>query len=390
MHFVGIDVGSQFHKLAVVDEDGSRVGKTLRFDEDADGYEHLRAALPSPKDCLVAMEATGHYWRNLALKLIDWGYKVAVLNPSRTRCFADGDLLRTKTDSVDALMLARFAREKSPEPLQLPTPAHAEIREMVRQRARLVVDLVAARNGLHRMLDLVFPEFPEILPDPTCLSALKLLRLYPTAHRFARKHPDEIARVQYDGRHTVGQNKAEKLVALAKKSIAQHHSPAHELNVRQLVAQAELLRSQIAEIDALIEEALGDDDLSGLMQSVPGVGEATAATLIGELGDLSQFASADKLVAYVGVNPGLNHSGKRTPSHAPMCKIGPRALRQAIYLAALSASRHNPVIRAFYERLVTAGKSKKVALGACMRKLLHIIYSVIKRRRAFTPILAMK
>lgn len=388
MRYVGIDVGSQFHKLAIVDESGKPVGKTVRFDEDAEGYEKLRAALPPANECRVVLEATGHYWRNLALTLIGWEYVVAVVNPSRTRRFADGDLVRTKTDSVDAQVLARFAREKLPEPLRLPSEIHAEIKELVRQRARLVVDLGAVRNSLHRLLDLVFPEFPGVVSDPTSLKALKLLRLYPTARRMARKDPEEVARVQYDGRHSVGEETAKRLVALARKSIAQHHSLAHELNVRQLVAQAELVRQQIAEIDDLIVEALDDDELGGLLQTVPGIGEVTAATLIGELGDFSQFASVEKLVAYVGVNPGLRHSGKRTPSHAPMCKVGSQVVRHALYLAALSAARFNPVIRAFYERLVAAGKPKKLALGACMRKLLLIVFAVAKRRKPFEPLLA--
>lgn len=388
MRYVGLDVGSQFHKLAIVDESGKAVGKTLRIDEDAEGYEKLRAALPPTSECRIVMEATGHYWRNLALTLIGWEYSVAVVNPSRTRRFADGDLVRTKTDSMDALVLARFAREKQPEPLRLPSDLHADIKEWGRQRARLVVDLGAVRNSLHRLLDLVFPEFPRVLPDPTSLRALKLLRLYPTARRMGRKTPEDVARVQYDGRHVIGDDLATQLIELARKSIAQHEGAAHELNVRQLVAQAELLRQQIAEIDQLLSDALDDDELGGLLQSVPGIGEATAATLIGELGDFSQFASADKLVAYVGVNPGLRHSGKHTPKHAPMCKVGPKAVRQALYLAALTAIRFNPVIRAFYKRLVEAGKPKKLALGACMRKLLLIIYSVAKRRKPFEPLIA--
>lgn len=385
MRYAGIDIGSQFHKLAIIDEQGNRIGKVVTFDEDAEGYERLRNALPLAEEVQVGLEATGHYWRNLCLTLLEWGYSVAVINPSRTRRFADGDLVRTKTDAVDAHVIARFVREKQPPCFVLPSDLHAEIKELSRQRGRLQVDLGAVRNSLHRMLDLVFPEFPTLVSDPTSDRALKLLKLYPTARRMARKDPEEVARVQYDGRHAIGMELAEKLVVLAKKSVSQHHGMAHELNVRQLVAQAELLKAQIAEIEQLLSEALDDDEMGRLLRTIPGVGDVTAAVLIGELGDFSLFPSVEKLVAYMGINPGLRHSGKRTPSHAPMCKVGSRTLRHALYMAALSAVRFNPVIRAFYQRLVAAGKPKKLALGASMRKLVHILYAVAKKAKPFVP-----
>lgn len=89
--FAGIDVGSQFHKLAIVDDRGKLVGKVAKIDEDAEGYERLRKLLPPPEETQVGMEATGHYWRNLCLTLLEWGYSVAEITPSRTRRFADGE-----------------------------------------------------------------------------------------------------------------------------------------------------------------------------------------------------------------------------------------------------------------------------------------------------------
>src|SRR5258708_19909766 len=86
------------------------------FGEEAVGYQRVREVLGDPNDCLVAMEATGHYWRNLFAFLVGHGFKVALLNPLRTRRFAEGELERTKTDSVDAVGIARFAAQKRPAP----------------------------------------------------------------------------------------------------------------------------------------------------------------------------------------------------------------------------------------------------------------------------------
>jgi transposase len=90
------------------------------FSEDASGYARLFELLSSPDDCLVAPEATGHYWRNLFVALIAKDYVVAVLNPLRTARFAEEELRRTKTDAIVALGIARFAQQKRSRTTQLP------------------------------------------------------------------------------------------------------------------------------------------------------------------------------------------------------------------------------------------------------------------------------
>jgi transposase len=114
MRFAGIDIGGERHAVAVVNEGGAVLVKSTFFGEDAAGYERVKDLLDDPDDCLVAMEATGHYWRNLFAFLVGHGFKVALLNPLRTRRFAEEELERTKTDSVDALGIARFANKSDP------------------------------------------------------------------------------------------------------------------------------------------------------------------------------------------------------------------------------------------------------------------------------------
>ena len=101
MRFAGIDIGGERHAVAVVNEGGAVVVKSTFFGEDAAGYQRVRDLLGDPHDCVVAMEATGHYWRNLFAFLVGQGFKVALLNPLRTRRFAEEELERTKTDSVE-------------------------------------------------------------------------------------------------------------------------------------------------------------------------------------------------------------------------------------------------------------------------------------------------
>ena len=141
MRFVGIDIASETHVLAVVAEDQSVLLKPVSFKEDAAGYELLWKKLGSAKDTLVTLEATGHYWQNLFAALVTRGFSVALINPLRSHRFAQEDLERTKTDAIDALGLARFGAQKRPRVTLLRDAATDELRELVRLRDRLVQDL---------------------------------------------------------------------------------------------------------------------------------------------------------------------------------------------------------------------------------------------------------
>src|SRR5581483_8402109 len=141
MRFVGIDVAAEPHVVAVVDETGAVGLKPTPFTEDAAGYQQLFDRLGVPTDTLVAMAATGHYWKNLFAALVARGFAVALLNPRRTHRFAGEDLRRTQTDAIAALGIAHFAAQKRPPATRLPDRAVEELRQLVRFRDRLVQDL---------------------------------------------------------------------------------------------------------------------------------------------------------------------------------------------------------------------------------------------------------
>jgi transposase len=159
LRFVGIDVVAERHVVAVVDDTGTILLRATPVTEDAPGYQQLLQLLGSAQDCLVAMEATGHYWRNLYAALVTAGFEVALLNPLRTRRFAEEELQRTKTDAIDAVGIARFAAQKRPAVTQLPEPALLELRELVRLKQQVVQQLGDRVRQLHRAVDLGFPEF---------------------------------------------------------------------------------------------------------------------------------------------------------------------------------------------------------------------------------------
>jgi transposase len=388
MRYAGIDIAAETHVLAVLDEAGTLLVKPLPFGEDAEGYSKALAALASPEPVLIALEASGHYWKNLFAVLAAEGHRVALLNPLRTHHFQKQALARTKTDAIDAAGLARFAREKQPAPSTLGAPALEELRELVRHRDRLRQDFDDRVRQLHRLVDLGFPEFTRHVRDLSSMLATCILAEYPTAAAVAQAPPRRLAKLRYDGRHAVGPELAEALIAAARRSVGQHHGPAYRIQVRDICQDLELWRRRLKEREADIERLLAENEVGTLLTSIDGIGPQTAARIMAELGDLGRFPNAAALAAYIGVVPGLKHSGKRRPKSAGLSPIGHARLRQALWMPTLTAVRRNPWLKAFFDRLIGRGKPPKVALVAAMRKLLAAILAVAKSRKPFQPRLA--
>ena len=122
-----------------------------------------------------------------------------------------------------------------------------------------------------------------------------------------------------------------------------------------------------------------------LVQSIPGIGETTAAIVLGELLDIARFTSARQLAAFTGLVPRVRQSGTSVRGHGTLSKLGSSRLRKALYFPALTAVRYNPILTRFAARLRAAGKAKMVIVAAVMRKLIHQIYGVLRSGRAFDP-----
>lgn len=147
------------------------------------------------------------------------------------------------------------------------------------------------------------------------------------------------------------------------------------------------LDAQIKDVDRQIRGKIQESPIwrekDELLRSATGVGPITSARLIASLPELGQLPS-NKLAALVGVAPFNDDSGQRRG--ARRCWGGRAEVRTALYMATLSATRHNPEIAAYYARLVARGKAKKVALVAAMRKLLRVLHAILRDRQPWQPL----
>ena len=170
---------------------------------------------------------------------------------------------------------------------------------------------------------------------------------------------------------------------------------ANRLEVSEPCIQASIkaivkhLEKEIKQVKQKIKEHIKQHpdlrDKQQLLESIPGVGEATIAQVLAFMGNIEDFKSAKQLAAFVGLNPKQRQSGTSVQGRTRLSKMGNSNLRKAFYMPAITAKRYNPIINSFCKRLEAAGKPKMLIIGAAMRKLIHIIYGVLKSGKVFNP-----
>jgi len=309
---LGIDIAKQKIEVALLVSDKV---KNKSFKNSGDGFEGLafwlkKLGIERVHACL---EATGNYGEDLAIFLHEAGHTVSVINPARIKGFAQSELVRTKTDKIDAGVIARFCLAMKPDPWAPPSPEIRALRALVRRADSLIDMLTQEKNRLG------------------------------TAH--------------------------ESILPLIKKHIA------------YLEKENKKIRDQIADLIDRNPELRRKKDL---LASIPGIGKATTAILLAELDDLRKFRHVRELVAFIGLAPRETLSGSSIKGKPRLCKTGHARLRKALYMPALVSIRYNLMI-AFYERLREKGKNGKVIVCAIMRKLVHIIFGVLKSGKKYDP-----
>jgi len=172
---------------------------------------------------------------------------------------------------------------------------------------------------------------------------------------------------------TMESNRLESAEGLARQSVEAH--------LKFLDQQIQIVRAQI---EIHIDNHPDLKKQQELLSSIPGIGDNTAATLLAFLSPLGRFHSVKQVVSYAGLNPSIRQSGQWA-GKTPIAKAGNALLRKALYLPAVVAKRHNPVIAAFCDRLLLNGKRPMQVVVAAMRKLLHLAFGVLKSGEPFDP-----
>jgi len=162
-----------------------------------------------------------------------------------------------------------------------------------------------------------------------------------------------------------------------------------QIVIKQLQAHEEYLEEQIILTKQAMQDLINNNEKlkqqRDLLVSIPGIGELTAAKILGEIRDVRMFESARQLAAYAGVTPRHFVSGTSIHKKSRMSKTGNTNLRKALFMSAISAKNRNQIVAPFCQRLKQNGLSPKQIVCASMRKLLHLIFGILRSGRPFDP-----
>lgn len=341
----------------------------------------------------VVMEATGNYSKPISAYFQDAGYKVIVLNPLQTHAEKKKSVRKVKTDPIDTNRIAQvyylnqFTEAK-------PLEEHIlELQNLCRQYDGFNTLYTETQLRFRSVLDLLFPKFESVFAHLCSPTALSILSSFPSPTAILSASRDQIIECLKPAKKSKSwyELKTDELILAAQESLP--FNRAQQSNIRVLRMYINLLVSQqnvLTDIRAQMVFWANFSPDYPLLRSIPGVGEATATTILAEIGDIKRFPSSKQLVAFAGIDPSVFQSGKFKSSHNKISKRGSPYLRKALYQATVAGISNrtggplNPILRDFYVRKLNEGKPAKVAIIATANKMLRMIYGILSSQRPFS------
>ncbi len=243
-------------------------------------------------------------------------------------------------------------------------------------------------NRLHNLLSRVFPELATLQNDLKANWVLRLLEKYPTAQRISRARLSSITAIP-----RLTDAKARQVHQAATQSVAAERGPIMEEVVRESVRALQASLDLEKRLEKLLIQAFRElpDERAKQVATIKGIGERTAAVLVAKIVSIDRFPTASHLTSYFGVFPeektsGVDREGNALPSRSKrMSRQGNDLVRKYLWMSAWTAATFNPAVTELYARLRQRGRRGDVALGHCMKKLLHQVFGVWKSGKPYDP-----
>jgi transposase len=388
VYYIGIDVAKRKHAMAAITGEGERVIEGFEFANTSEGFKamlkRLAASGISHENSRVALESTGHYSNAIAAHLTEYGFKIALGNPLQTHNFAKARSIRkVKNDAVDALALAQWLLLGCPDCSKLSPSKTAELKSIARFRTFQMQIIGDCKRKVIAILDQLFPEYEGFFSDIFGAASVAVLLRYPSARALSRAHIDSLTNLlKNSSRGRLGAELAVRLRHVARSSFATDAAiESQSMALVQLLTQIEFSNKQLKAIDKEMKSLL--DAAATPITTIPGIGTVCAATILGEIGDITRFRKPSGLVAYAGLDPSVFQSGEFTGTKNHLSKRGSTFLRWALWIAAERARMFDPAFGAYYAKKRSEGKCHKVAITAVARKLCNTIFAVLTRNTKY-------
>lgn len=389
---LGIDIGKRTHAATLIDDAGKGL-ISFTFTNTKTGYGKIAKQLDRWVDkresLMVGMEATGHYWLSVYQYFKDYGAKIVVLNPLQTSSFRNTNVRGIKTDREDGKLIAELVRFQA-APAHVPSETLIGLKQLTRFRSDLVERTSSVKLKLISVIDQIFPEYASLFSNIAGNTSLTILEQYTTPELIQKVNTAELTKIiKQASRSMLGQKQARALKDKAANSIGLTIGiDAFTLQTKLLIEQIKHLEQQIKKLDKSINKLFKEHENN--LISIPGISTTIAATITAEIGNVSRFEKAKDpakaITAYAGLDAKPKDSGAKIGKRV-MSKRGSRYLRTAIWQAAFIASRHDPMFKAVYIKHKNKGKHHYVAISHVARKMVNVIYSILKSGKEYKPVL---
>jgi len=380
-----VDIGKVMHMGYCRCPDGGEI-KPFEFFNNGRGFNEfwkcIRKTMKTShlEEVIVGFESTGPYGEPLTHYLRKRSVNLVQVNPLHTKKLKElqGNS-PNKTDKKDPKVIADIIELGHALTLVVPEGVAAELRRLTHARERNITRRTVLWNQLQDLVFLLFPEFLQIMKDIKTKSAQYLVKHYPTPEDITEYGLNSLAiTLRKISRGKLGEKRAQALYKAARGSVGiKEGQKSMLLEIKSIVTLIEASNRFIDDIEGKMSSYLKQIPHSRFILSMKGIGEVTVAGLIGEVGDFSKFNTISEITKLAGLDlfeiSSGKHKGKRRIS-----KRGRPLMRKLLYFAALNVVRKGGIMHEQYQRYLKRGMLKMKALIAVARKLLAIIFALVR------------
>lgn len=376
MYFIGIDISKYKHDCCIISAADQKVVSKVTIKNNKSGFDELLTIINSlsiPEDIRIGFESTAHYALNLELFLENSLLTFMEVNPVLISEYKKSKTLRrTKTDSVDCESIARWLMTVEYKPHSKGFYHAYSLKSLTRLRDKLIRQRSFYLVKITNVLDHTFPEFKPFFNERLSKTALYLLENYGSAEKMARMNSASYEKLRSLSRGKFSPQQFLQLKELAANTVGVNNS-IFDVELNSLLS---LYNSLVKEIDT-IEKEINKliEEVHPHYMSVPGIGPLSAAVIYSEYGDISNFTNSGQMLAFAGIEPGINESG--TESHGgKMVKRGSSQLRYTLINCCLPLIRFDMTFATYYAKKRGEGKPHRVAITHVAKKLIRVIYAL--------------
>ena len=381
-----VDGGKDTHYGYYRCPDGTE-GESLPFWNNGQGFQEfwkrisLAARSHGLEEIIVGFESTGPYMEPLVQFLRSKkGVRLVQVNPMHTKRLKElSGNSPLKTDRKDPKVIADIIELGHALTVVVPEGPAAELRRLTQSRERTIESRTRLFNQLQCLLVISFPEFLQVMGDIKTASAQHLLRHYPTAQDIVTLGESALAvLLRQVSRGKLREDRAKALFEAASESVGVRDGRnSMLLEIRLILDTLAIYDRFINGLETEMERHLNEIPYSHVILSLKGVGSVTVAGLIGEVGDFTKFRTISEVMKLAGLDLYEVSSGKHR-GKLRISKRGRPLMRKLLYLAALSTVRRGGAMHKWYQRAVGRGMKKTKALVAVSRKLLGVIFALVR------------